>query len=112
MVTTGALIHGDQDRHLKFFKEEHPIALQLGGSDPDELAKCAAIAEGYGYDEINLNVGCPSGTHFKRTQNSARYSDALYRGKNADWINCISLPSAGNEMQRFCPLLAYISAFV
>ena len=68
MVTTGALIYGDQDRHLKFFKEEHPIALQLGGSDPDELAKCAAIAEGYGYDEINLNVGCPSGTHFKRTQ--------------------------------------------
>jgi tRNA-dihydrouridine synthase len=68
MVTTGALIHGDQDRHLKFFKEEHPIALQLGGSDPDELAKCAAIAEGYGYDEINLNVGCPSGTHFKIRQ--------------------------------------------
>jgi tRNA-dihydrouridine synthase A len=60
MVTTGAIIHGDQDRHLQFFKDEHPIALQLGGSDPDALAKCAAIAEGYGYDEINLNVGCPS----------------------------------------------------
>ena len=60
MVTTGAIIHGDQDRHLSFFKDEHPIAVQLGGSDPDDLAKCAAIAEGYGYDEINLNVGCPS----------------------------------------------------
>jgi len=60
MVTTGAIIHGNQDRHLQFFKDEHPIALQLGGSDPNDLAKCAAIAETYGYDEINLNVGCPS----------------------------------------------------
>lgn len=60
MVTTGALIHGDQERHLRFFAEEHPVALQLGGSDPAALAKCAALGEGYGYDEINLNVGCPS----------------------------------------------------
>ena len=60
MVTSGAIIHGDQDRHLRFDPSEHPIAVQLGGSDPADLAKCAAIAEGYGYDEINLNVGCPS----------------------------------------------------
>ncbi len=60
MVTVGALIHGDADRHLRFNHEEHPLALQLGGSDPAQLAKCAAMAEKIGYDEINLNVGCPS----------------------------------------------------
>ena len=60
MVTTGALIHGDVDRHLRFHPEEHPLALQLGGSEPDALAHCARLAERYGYDEVNLNVGCPS----------------------------------------------------
>lgn len=60
MVTTGAIIHGDKDRHLKFNQQEHPVALQLGGSDPKDLAICAKIAKEYGYDEINLNVGCPS----------------------------------------------------
>ena len=60
MVTTGAIIHGDEDRHLAFNPEEHPVALQLGGSEPDDLASCARIAEQRGYDEINLNVGCPS----------------------------------------------------
>src|SRR5688500_11454950 len=60
MITTGALIHGDVDRHLAFSREEHPVAVQLGGSDPDELAHCARLAEDYGYDEINLNIGCPS----------------------------------------------------
>ncbi len=60
MVTTGALIHGDVDRHLQFNKAEHPVALQLGGSDPKALAECAKIGMRYGYDEINLNVGCPS----------------------------------------------------
>jgi len=61
MVTCGAILHGGiQDRLLGFDPSEHPIAVQLGGSDPADLAKCAAIAEGYGYDEINLNVGCPS----------------------------------------------------
>jgi len=60
MVTTGAIIHGDQNRHLDFNQEEHPVALQLGGSDPAELAQCAQIAEQWGYDEVNLNVGCPS----------------------------------------------------
>ncbi len=60
MITTGALIHGDRDRFLRFSEEEKPIALQLGGSDPEALAKCAKMGENYGYDEINLNCGCPS----------------------------------------------------
>jgi len=60
MVTTGAIIHGDAERHLRFDAAEHPVALQLGGSVPQELAHCTRIAEEYGYDEVNLNVGCPS----------------------------------------------------
>jgi tRNA-dihydrouridine synthase A len=60
MMTTGALIHGDVPRHLDFNEEEHPVALQLGGSDPAELAHCARLGEQWGYDEVNLNCGCPS----------------------------------------------------
>lgn len=60
MVTTGALVHGDVPRHLDFNAEEHPVALQLGGSDPAELAHSARLGERWGYDEINLNCGCPS----------------------------------------------------
>lgn len=60
MVTTGALIHGNRARFLDFNANEHPLALQLGGSDPSELARCAAMAEEWGYDEVNLNAGCPS----------------------------------------------------
>ncbi|MEC4719533.1 tRNA dihydrouridine(20/20a) synthase DusA [Noviherbaspirillum sp. CPCC 100848] len=60
MVTTGALLHGDVQRHLDFNDEEHPVALQLGGSEPDDLAKSAKLGEQWGYDEINLNCGCPS----------------------------------------------------
>lgn len=60
MVTTGALIHGDWNRFLQFNSEEQPVALQLGGSEPDDLSLCAKMAKEYGYDEINLNVGCPS----------------------------------------------------
>lgn len=60
MVTTGALLHGDRDRFLRFSEEEQPVALQLGGSDPATLAACAKMGEAYGYDEINLNCGCPS----------------------------------------------------
>jgi len=60
MVTTGALLHGDRARHLAFHVDEHPVALQLGGSEPDALAQCAKFAESWGYDEINLNCGCPS----------------------------------------------------
>jgi len=60
MVTSGALIHGDVPRHLDFNAQEHPVALQLGGSDPADLAHCARLGEQWGYDEINLNCGCPS----------------------------------------------------
>lgn len=60
MVVAETILYGDRERHLKFNAEEHPIALQLGGSNPIKLAECAKIAEGFGYDEINLNVGCPS----------------------------------------------------
>ena len=60
MVTTGALIFGDRDRHLSFNDSEHPVVLQLGGSDPQALATCSKMAQDYGYDEVNLNVGCPS----------------------------------------------------
>ena len=65
MVNTGAMLHnrqkiGDQKRHLAYHDSEHPIALQLGGSDPQALAECAAMTEDAGFDEVNLNVGCPS----------------------------------------------------
>ena len=60
MVTTGALLHGDRERFLRFDKAEHPVALQLGGSDPVGLSKCAVYGAQSGYDEINLNCGCPS----------------------------------------------------
>jgi len=60
MLTTGAVLHGDRPRLLGFDREEHPVALQLGGCDPRALAEAARIGEGFGYDEINLNVGCPS----------------------------------------------------
>jgi tRNA-dihydrouridine synthase A len=60
MVGTGALLHGDRARHLDFDPAERPLALQLGGSEAEELARCARLAARWGYDEINLNVGCPS----------------------------------------------------
>ena len=60
MITTGALIHGDRERFLRFDPAEHPVALQLGGAEPDALARCAEFGAATGYDEINLNCGCPS----------------------------------------------------
>ncbi len=60
MVTTGALLHGDRGRFLRFHPAEHPLALQLGGSEPAALAACTALGAAWGYDEVNLNVGCPS----------------------------------------------------
>lgn len=60
MVTTGAIIHGDRERFLDFNDSEHPVALQLGGSKTDELARCSKYAQDWNYDEVNLNVGCPS----------------------------------------------------
>jgi tRNA-dihydrouridine synthase A len=72
MIPTGAILLGNTDRFLRFDPAEHPVALQLGGANPDALARCAAIGQQYGYDEINLNVGCPSG----RVQN-ARFGACL-----------------------------------
>jgi tRNA-dihydrouridine synthase A len=72
MIPTGAILHGDAARFLRFDPAEHPVALQLGGADPDDLARCAEIGQRFGYDEINLNVGCPSG----RVQN-ARFGACL-----------------------------------
>ena len=60
MVTTGALLHGDVPRHLDFDPIEHPLALQIGGSEPDDVAACVRLARRWGYDEVNLNCGCPS----------------------------------------------------
>ena len=60
MITTGAILHGDAERHLAYNDEEHPLALQIGGSNPADLGRACAIAEPFNYDEINLNVGCPS----------------------------------------------------
>lgn len=60
MVTTGAVLHGFRERFLDFDQREHPVALQLGGSNPSELAECAKLAQDWGYDEVNLNCGCPS----------------------------------------------------
>jgi tRNA-dihydrouridine synthase A len=67
MVTTGALLHGAAERFLDYDPSEHPVALQLGGSDPQALAACAKLAQHWGYDEVNLNCGCPS----DRVQNGA-----------------------------------------
>ena len=60
MIPTGTIVHGDRERFLGFDPAERPVALQIGGSDPDALARCAALGEARGYDEINLNLGCPS----------------------------------------------------
>jgi len=60
MVTTGALLFGDTAKFLDFDQSEHPVALQLGGSKPDDMSRCAELAQQWGYDEVNINVGCPS----------------------------------------------------
>src|SRR5438046_7820343 len=60
MITTGAVLHGNRARLLAYDASEHPVALQLGGCEPEKLATCAGIAADLGYDEVNLNVGCPS----------------------------------------------------
>ncbi len=60
MITTGALIHGDRERFLKYNQSEHPVALQIGGSEPRDMGTCAKFAQDAGYDEVNINVGCPS----------------------------------------------------
>ena len=93
MITTGALIHGDADRLLAFAPAEHPVALQLGGSEPDDLAHCARLAQRHGYDEVNLNCGCPS----ERVQRGAfgaclMAEPALVRDCVAAMRDAVSLP--------------------
>ena len=93
MITTGALLHGDVARHLDFDAQEHPLALQLGGSEPAELAACARLAAQWGYDEINLNCGCPS----ERVQRGAfgaclMAEPALVRDCVAAMRDSVSLP--------------------
>lgn len=77
MITTGALLHGDAERFLRYDMSEHPVVIQLGGSEPGELAQCAKLAEQAGYDAVNLNVGCPS----DRVQ-SGRFGACLMKEPN------------------------------
>jgi tRNA-dihydrouridine synthase A len=86
MITTGALIHGDRQRFLDFNDIEHPLAIQLGGSNPEDLAECSKMAEDEGYDEVNLNIGCPS----DRVQNG-QFGACLMSNKElvAECINTI-----------------------
>ena len=95
MLTTGAIIHGDRERLLGFDATEHPVALQLGGSDPRDLAQAARIGEDFGYDEINLNVGCPvrsrAGRPLRRLPDGAsRSSWRLRRGDEGARSPCPS----------------------
>ena len=92
MVTSAAVVHGDRDRLLGFDAAEHPLALQLGGSDPGELAQAARIAADFGYDEINLNVGCPS----DRVQ-SGRFGACLMR-EPALVADCVAAMRAAVEV--------------
>ena len=92
MVTTGAILHAGPERFLRFNDEEHPIALQLGGSNAKELALCCKMAEDYGYNEVNLNVGCPS----DRVQNNM--IGACLMG-HADIVNeCLSEMAAATSL--------------
>jgi tRNA-dihydrouridine synthase A len=95
MITTGALIHGERDRYLHYNTEEHPIALQLGGSNPKELSICTQMAVDYGYDEINLNVGCPS----QRVQKGA-FGACLMREPSlvADCVNTMQNKANGRPI--------------
>jgi tRNA-dihydrouridine synthase A len=99
MVTTGALIHGDRARHLDFASQEHPVALQLGGSEPEDLAAATRLARQWGYDEVNLNCGCPS----ERVQRGA-FGACLMREAPlvADGIKAMldaAQPRAGGEAE-------------
>lgn len=94
MITTGALLHNDPHRFLAYSDEEHPVALQLGGSDPEALAKCVQLAQHYHYDEINLNVGCPS----NRVQ-SGRFGACLMKEPNlvAECVEAMRLAARASQ---------------
>ena len=88
MLTTGALLYGDTDRYARFNDAEHPVGMQLGGSNPADLASCAEIATAFGYDEINLNVGLSQRTGQGRTLS------ALASWLNPDWSPTVSAAMA------------------
>jgi tRNA-dihydrouridine synthase A len=92
MITTGAILHGDPEQFLNYSQKEHPLALQLGGSNPDELARCSKIAADCGYDEVNLNVGCPS----NRVQ-SARFGACLMAAPELV-ADCVSAMNKQNQI--------------
>jgi tRNA-dihydrouridine synthase A len=93
MVTTGALLHGDVARHLDFSPSEHPVALQLGGSEPADLAACARLAAKWGYDELNLNCGCPSERVQRGSFGACLMAEpALVRDCVAAMRNAVDLP--------------------
>ncbi len=92
MITTGAILHGDPEQFLNYSQKEHPLALQLGGSNPDKLARCSKIAADCGYDEVNLNVGCPS----NRVQ-SARFGACLMAAPELV-ADCVSAMNKQNQI--------------
>ncbi len=93
MVTTGAILYGDKPRHLDFSEQEHPLALQLGGSDPGDLSRCAKIVQDWGYDEVNLNVGCPSDRVQKGRFGACLMKEpALVRDCVAAMMDAVSIP--------------------
>jgi tRNA-dihydrouridine synthase A len=93
MVTTGALLHGDVPRHLNFDAAEHPLALQLGGSEPADLAACARLAAQWGYDEVNLNCGCPSERVQRGSFGACLMAEpALVRDCVKAMVDAVSLP--------------------
>jgi len=93
MVPTGALIHGDPGRHLDFDPAEHPVALQIGGSEPDALAACARLGERWGYDEINLNCGCPSERVLRGAFGACLMAEpALVRDGVRAMVDAVSIP--------------------
>ena len=92
MVTTGALRHGDQARHLDFSPVEHPVALQLGGSEPGELAFAAALGQDWGYDEINLNCGCPSDRVQAGRFGASLMAERIGEDSCAAMIGAVSIP--------------------
>ena len=93
MVTTGALLHGDVPRHLDYSDCEHPVALQLGGSEPADMAKSARLGQQWGYDEINMNVGCPSDRVQRGTFGACLMAEPALVAQNvAAMIDAVTIP--------------------
>ena len=101
MVTTGALLHGDVPRHLDYSDCEHPVALQLGGSEPADMAKSARLGQQWGYDEINMNVGCPSDRVQRGTFGACLMAEPALVAQNvAAMIDAVAIPRYGQMPHR------------